>query len=139
MELRQRGRLHFKVDIADNSFPMTIKIDKKDGDYEVLVSRDGVADEATHDYKFTQEQFRISYPKSYEYKSVYLTVLSFSKLRIAIMVSFHSTNDRNLSSDQDVAKSPVDILRHRKSEQLDPFPDFDPRTQKYPAEVGRSC
>lgn len=124
-----------RIDIGDNSFPMSGKLDVKEGDFEIYISRRQVPDENNYDLKFTQD-FVVNYNQSTEFEHVYFTILAMNNVKMTLVVSFSAAKDRtssNFNAQSQMAQSHRELKRNAY---VDPFPDFDPKTQKWPNEVG---
>lgn len=115
---------------------MTVKLDVSEGEFTILVSRQMVPDEENYDYKFLKDHFMVNYNKSTEYNKVYFTILAGTNLRMVMMVMFATSNKKEEHEGAGKVSAALENQKLKQRIYVDPFPDFDPRVQKYPNEIG---
>ena len=136
-EIAAKSKLHLRIEPGERDFPMSVKIEAKEGDLEVLVAKSNVPDESNYDYKFSQNTFSVRYQKTSDFKQVFLTVIAAASIRISIIIAFNGSGP-NQEFGKTMGKSlhSLNKSKSKASKYIDPFPDFDPKTQKYPPEIG---
>lgn len=139
MEVVQKTRLHLKIDVGENNFPMNVKLDVREGDYEILVSRKIIPDESTYDSRQTNDHFTLNYNKNSDYKQMFFTIIAFSNVNMTMVVSFSNANNRDSGASAVQPRSTRGGVKQNKFVFVDPFPDFDSKSQKYPTEIGKDA